>query len=274
MPLNGNKKWTLYPLRGSSGEAFMGVNDDERVFFKRNTSPFISTLSAIGLVPQLKWTQRTYSGEVLTAQEWIDGQLLQPSQMEKHEVTQIIKFYQDNQFLLEMLSQVGGSTKRPVDYIDEYFYDLPQALANHQLFEAVITYLEQSIDDSFYDVEYTVCHGDLNHNNFILTPQEELFLVDWESVCISDPLSDLTMLLCQYFSPSRWYSWFKSFGYETTDFTPRFYKRVEWYSLMNCLLLIKDYFLSNRSHKMNETILLLRAIYQSSQDKHNKKARR
>ena len=65
--------WQMTPIGGASGDAYMGVKNNERVFFKRNSSPFLAALSAQGITPKLMWTQRTYSGDLLVAQEWKDG---------------------------------------------------------------------------------------------------------------------------------------------------------------------------------------------------------
>ena len=48
--------WQMTPIGGASGDAYMGVKNNERVFFKRNSSPFIAALSAQGITPKLMWT--------------------------------------------------------------------------------------------------------------------------------------------------------------------------------------------------------------------------
>ena len=123
-----------------------------------------------------------------------------------------------------------------------------------------LTYSE-SIDDDFYQVDYVVCHGDLNHNNFLVSADEQLYLVDWDNVRVADPLSDITLLLVQYFSPSDWMEWFEAYDFNINE---SFYKRVRWYSILNCLCLIKQYFNENRHHKLNEFVLLLKNIYENN----------
>ncbi len=260
---NQDPDWEFYPLNGETGDAFMGVREDERVFFKRNVSPFISALSAKGIAPKLKWTQRTYSGDVLTAQEWHEGHTLERDDMNSNRVIQMIKHVHESKSLLSTLQRIGGTIKRPVDYINEFYEDLPESLANHQFFNHVIQQLEQEIDNDFYDLEYTVCHGDLNHHNFLLNDNNQLFLVDWEQVSISDPMCDLTKLLIQYLPGKDWLHWLQRYG---TNVTKSEYKRIRWYSRMNALFVIKQYHRENQIYKMNDMIILLRIIHQDTKE--------
>lgn len=262
MVFDHEKEWILHPIEeGATGDAFMGVSDSERVFLKRNASPFITTLSAEGVTPKLKWSRKTYSGDTLIAQEWKDGYLLERTDMNQQRVVDLIRRIHYSEKLTSVLRRVGGKEYLPLDFINLYFHDLPNHLLQNSFFNQIIHYLENSINNDFYEHELTLCHGDLNHHNFLVDENETLYLVDWENVRIADSLSDITWLLCQYFPPSQWIDWFEQYKFEYDD---TFYERVRWYSLINCLLLIKDYYKSNQYDKVNETVLLLQSIYKNS----------
>lgn len=257
---DGRNDWQMHPLNGGTGEAFMGIKNNEKVFFKRNSSPFIPSLSAEGLAPKLMWTQRTYSGDLLTAQEWKDAQQLKKHHMNDPKVIGLIRYIHQSDHLLMLLKRVQSKAYVPLDFIDQYFHDLPPSLQKHHFFNEVIHDLEDMVDEDFYQCDYVVCHGDLNHNNFMIDEQKKLFLVDWECVKIADPISDITWLLLQYYPPSEWMDWFDLYQF---DIDHSFYKRVKWYSLMNCLLLIKQYTIENRPQQTNHFILLLKNIFES-----------
>lgn len=258
--------WKMYPLNGATGQAFLGVRNDEKVFFKRNASPFTTTLSAEDIAPRLLWTQRTHSGDILTAQEWLDGELLSAEDMFNERVIRLIHRVHSTESLINVLRRAKGHLFKPLDFINEYYCDLPQALLSHRFFNDVVKFLEESIDDDFFQVKYVVCHGDLHHNNFLLSTDDQLYLVDWESVRIADPLSDITLLLCRYAPPSQWMDWFDFYQFPVDS---TFYKRTQWYSIMSCLRLIKQYYLEGRLPRLNEATLLLRSIYeQAIQAKH------
>ena len=199
--------WQMTPIGGASGDAYMGVKNNERVFFKRNSSPFIAALSAQGITPKLMWTQRTYSGDLLVAQEWKDGHLLNREDMGQEKVIQLIRSIHQSDYLLMMLKRSEDQLFYPLDFIALYRKDLPAALCQHRFFNEVIHSLEDALDDDFYNVNYCVCHGDLHHLNFLEAEDGQLYLVDWENVRIADPLSDLSRLLCEYYRPSEWTLW-------------------------------------------------------------------
>lgn len=260
---NQQDEWELHPIAGATGDAYMGIKSDEKVFFKRNTSPFIAALSAEGIAPKLMWTQRTFSGDTLTAQEWTEGHLLTKEDMGSQEVIDLIRRIHDSDHLLLMLKRMGEFNYHPLDFVNNYFINLPPTLASHHFLNEVIRDMEDSIDNDFYNVRRTVCHGDLNHNNFLQSNDNHLFLVDWENVKVADPLSDITMVLVHYFKPSEWMNWFELYNYPINN---SFYKRVRWYSMMNCLTLIKQYHFEGRQYKTNEFIMLLKSIYENTHD--------
>ena len=74
---NFDKAWNLQPIKGDTGKAYKGMKENERVFIKRNSTPFLAALSREGLTPKLLWTKRTSNGDILTAQEWLEGRQLE-----------------------------------------------------------------------------------------------------------------------------------------------------------------------------------------------------
>ena len=49
---HNNEEWDMHPLDGNTGQAYLGISKNEKVFFKRNTSPFIAALAAEGITPR------------------------------------------------------------------------------------------------------------------------------------------------------------------------------------------------------------------------------
>lgn len=260
---NQEQDWEFHPLSGGSGEAFMGVRKDEKVFFKRNASPIITALSAEGIAPKLMWTQRTYSGDTLTAQQWEDGQVLERDDLFNQRVIDLIRQIHDSDHLLMTLKRVGEVEKNPLDFIVDYYDDLPAKLQSNQLINSIVDTLRDQVDDDFYQVSYRVCHGDLNHHNFLLTHDDHLYMVDWENVCIADPVSDLAKLMVISFPPSQWSDWLAAYG---QDMSGSFYKRMCWYSQVACLSFIKQYYNEDRPYQVNQMILNLKTIHQEAKD--------
>src|SRR5699024_8197284 len=85
-----DKEWLIRPAGGLTGDAFIAKKGDKRLFLKRNSAPFLAVLSAQGLVPKLIWTKRMENGDVITAQEWIEGRALHREEMQDKAVTNLI----------------------------------------------------------------------------------------------------------------------------------------------------------------------------------------
>lgn len=81
--------------------------------------------------------------------------------------------------------------------------------------------------------EWAVCHGDMNHNNWMLTEDNELFLIDWESALIGDPAFDIGPLLYWYVPEKEWENWLKIYG---MDLTENVKLRLRWYVIYQTLL--------------------------------------
>ena len=45
MNLNLENGWQILPIGGDTDTAYMGIKSDQKVFLKRNTSPFLAALS-------------------------------------------------------------------------------------------------------------------------------------------------------------------------------------------------------------------------------------
>ena len=89
MDFNLEHGWEILPIDGDTGTAYMAVNNDERIFIKRNTSPFLAALSLEEIVPRLIWSKRTVSGDTLTAPEWLNGRSLKREEMCSLQVSEL-----------------------------------------------------------------------------------------------------------------------------------------------------------------------------------------
>ena len=341
MNLNLENGWQILPIGGDTDTAYMGIKSDQKVFLKRNTSPFLAALSLEEIAPRLIWTKRISTGDTLTAQEWLNGRSLYRSEMGQKSVSDLLYKVHHTPVLKKMLIQVGGKVVTPIDLVRKYFEGLPDDLNQHPLLNKVANYLKANQPDlksDFYEVchgdlnhknwllsdkeklylvdwesariadpasdlsmliqvggkvvtpidlvrkyfeglpddlnqhpllnkvanylkanqpdlksdFYEVCHGDLNHKNWLLSDKEKLYLVDWESARIADPASDLSMLMCQYVPRKNWEQWLRQYGLEVNR---DLWYRIYWYSLINLLLDVKYYHQRGRFTEMNQDIL-------------------
>ncbi|AVK62363.1 phosphotransferase [Lactobacillus sp. CBA3605] len=250
--------WAVYPIDGNTDKAFMGKKNQQRLFLKRNASPFLAALSMEEITPRLIWTKRISSGDTLTAQEWLNGQTLTKQQMQLPEVAHLLARVHNSKLLHRMLTKVGGQVVRPQDFIRQYLSDLPDDLRQHPLMADVLAGLKNQLP-TLPVADYRVCHGDLNHKNWLLSDHRQLYLVDWDAARFADPASDISLLLCEYLPLAAWQPWLAEYG-ETM--TPAMQQRVIWYAKVNLLLNIKDNYYRNQYHKMNHEIIFLEELMQ------------
>ena len=233
MEQNMDAGWDLHPIGGDTGQAYMAVRAQERVFLKRNSSPFLAALSGEGIAPKLIWTKRAGNGDVLTAQEWLNGRSLTTEEMNSMEVIDLLKEIHQSPNLLLMLQKIQGE-EYTAHFIEDYLENLQSGLQSHRFLSEVLNYLKETLP-LVLEAGKTVCHGDLDRRNFLLA-NDKLYLIDWEMVRLADPVSDLTMILTQYIPVHQWGEWLDMYGLQLST---NIYQRIEWYALMNCLNYIK-----------------------------------
>ena len=262
MDFEMNSGWKLHPVGGDTGQAYMGTRAEEKLFLKRNSSPFLAALSVEGITPRLVWTKRIGNGDVLTAQEWLNGRTLKSEEMSSPEVAQLLCRIHTSEPLRSMLSRVRGEEITPQKLIQNYDHELPNDLKNHPLLNSIFNKLKIEAL-TMKSVTTRVCHGDIYQKNWLLSDENRLYLVDWDSAMLADPAMDLSMLLFQYVEREDWNDWLEHYGVIATD---ELIERILWYASMNYLTQTKRHHHESRFYEMNKDILKLQTIHSVSLD--------
>lgn len=248
--------WTLDSAGGASGEAYMAEQDGQKLFLKRNSNPFIAALSAEGIVPKLVWTKRIETGEVVTAQHWKNGRELSFKEMHQKRVAHLLNKIHNSKTLLNMLKRMEMEPITPEIMLRKINASLSREVLTHHVVRKALTYLEEHIpnlDARFF----TVVHGDVNHNNWLLSDHDELYLVDWEGAMIADPAIDLGMLLYNYVAESQWPEWLHTYGVKDTF---NLQKRMKWYTVIQSIGMIQWYEEQKRYKDMNTWLKFLNEV--------------
>lgn len=253
MELERETGWQLHPIGGDTGQAYMGIRNEEKLFLKRNSSPFLAALSVEGITPRLVWTKRIGNGDVLTAQEWCNGRTLYHDEMKSPRVAQLLGKIHSSDTLKRMLKRVGGIAFYPEDFLVHYMTELPYDLHQHDLLYQVLELLKQHVP-VLDEENLTVCHGDVYRKNWLLSEANHLYVVDWDSAMIADPAYDLGMLLSKYVDENNWSAWLSWYGKKHTK---EMEQRIKWYALIIDLQYIKQLHAEGRYHRMNAMILQL-----------------
>ncbi len=250
------QEWEIVPAGGATGEAFIASHAEQKLFLKRNSSPFLAVLSAEGIVPKLVWTKRLENGDVISAQQWLEGRELAHREMNDQGVAQLLRKIHCSKPLLSMLERLGMRPLKPFDIIMQIDNQMDQDLANHEIMGQARAFLNENIDLIFCH-ENVVCHSDVNHNNWLLSDEEELYLIDWDGAMIADPAIDLGMLLYSYVPKEEWASWLAIYGEQLSD---GLLLRMKWYVIAQTILSIQWYHSKQRQVERDNGIEYLISV--------------
>ena len=228
---------TMKPVKGGSGNAYVGESDNKRVFIKKNCSPFLTSVYLEGITPQVLWTKRTAEGDMLAAQPWINGHTLKPDEMNDHRIGQILRHLHQSEKLIEACRKLGNEVMLPADLLD-------QVLSKSSIFETngflanVVVELSENLPE-LEAKDITVVHGDVNHKNWLVDDEsDKVYLVDWDTVLLSSSLVDIAHVLTHYIEPENWEEWLKHSGYGSF---PNMEKDLIWYGKLSFLRQISEY---------------------------------
>ncbi|WP_017726526.1 phosphotransferase [Halalkalibacterium ligniniphilum] len=219
--------WQVKPAGGATGEAYIAEQGEQKLFLKRNSSPFLAVLSAEGIVPKLLWTKRLENGDVITAQRWIHGRELKAFEMKEGHVAQLLAKIHHSVELLDMFKRIGNEPLTPKIIIEDLQNSLKRNLFEEEdtVVERAMQYLEAYCDQVSQE-HYVVCHCDINHNNWIISKNGDLYLIDWDGATVADPALDIGLLLYSYIPESEWEKWLSNYGLEMNE---NLRLRMHWY---------------------------------------------
>ena len=242
--------WEIVPAGGATGEAFYAQHEENKYFLKRNTSPFLASLSAEGIVPKLVWTRRFETGDVFTAQQWLNGRELQPAEMDKENVAKLLKKIHSSDVLLSMLMRLGKTPFQPVTAWQKIKEELDEDICRLGPVKDTLAFLEGNLYDISYD-KMVVCHSDVNHNNWLLGEDNQLYLIDWDGAKVADPAIDIGNLLYWYIPREGWENWLGLYGIQLDK---SLLLRMKWYVMLQTLNSIQWHKDKSRFTEMNKWI--------------------
>lgn len=250
-----DNNWQLSPIPGETGQSFIGVKNGERAFIKKNTTPLLASLAKEYITPRLLWTKRLPNGDILSAQEWLDGKILSADEIVNYiEIPEILSQLHSSSTLLSMCQKINVSVKGPEAIYNEFVMKADLRLLNNQYLTKIIEELRDFPE--FDEHHFSVIHGDVNHRNWVISGTR-IYLVDWDSVCISDRLVDISYLLTHYIEEKYWKHWFYAYGKNLNQYV---YKDFIWYAQMNFLNLIHQFYEEKDHFRFNREIALLKKL--------------
>ena len=151
----------------------------------------------------------------------------------------------------------------PVDLLQSWKQEAPEVLKRHQYLNSVIDDLRRTVP-GFREDHATIVHGDLRHSNWIETESGLVYLVDWDSVRLTDRMFDVAHMLCHYIPEQHWHDWLTYYGYK---YNQTVLDKLYWYGQYSYLSQITKYFVNQDLDNVNREIYALRVF----RDKYGKK---
>ena len=246
---------TLTPIAGKSGKAYMGTYPDgARVFVKMNTTPILVGLAREQIAPQLLWSRRMADGNVMSAQEWLSGKILTPTEMDKKQIVNILTRLHRSRPLMTQLRRLGYSLETPADLLESWLEHAPLAIGNNHYLRSVLNDMRSHLPQ-FREDHATIVHGDVRHSNWIETDSGLVYLVDWDSVRLTDRMFDVAHILSHYIPEVRWKEWLTYYGYRYNETV---LKKLYWYGQYAYLCQIAKYYENADLENVNREIYALR----------------
>lgn len=224
--------WEITPAGGQTGEAYIARSGEQKLFLKRNSSPFLAVLSAEGIVPRLLWTKRLENGDVITAQHWLNGRELRANEMKSEAVAELLQKIHRSEPLLAMLKRLGKKALTPNVILENIAERISATSFQKRAAEEAFSFLRETVGQIQF-APRVVCHGDVNHNNWLLSEDGSLYLIDWDNAIVADPVLDVGTLLHEYVEKSGWRKWLERYGLEINT---ELQLRIHWYTTAQVVL--------------------------------------
>jgi thiamine kinase-like enzyme len=232
--------WQLHiPQRGfSSAKRFIARSPHHTVFVKLNSDDRrLQILSDAKLAPQLL-AGGAFGDTRITVQEFIEGQ---------HPTRQ---WYADNAAIWATLMHTLSQLSRLRDTLPLTTDETYQSLLARYIGQVTAIYTpgnlsqqEQSLVERLL-TNYAArlpfiqgaglvpVHGDPNADNMLITPSH-VYLVDWDTLHLSDPMRDVALVLWWMYLPSHWQELLDLFQIDLNDEAQqeRFYLYISVWAL-------------------------------------------
>lgn len=246
---------TLTPLKGNSGKAYKGIYPNgDQVFIKINTTPILPALAKEQIAPQLLWAKRMGNGDMMSAQEWLDGRILTRQDMNSKQIIHILVRLHKSKQLVNQLLQLNYKIENPYDLIADFEKNAPLQIQQNTYLQGIVKELKRSLPEFRADIA-TIVHGDIKHSNWVITTSGMIYLCDWDSVRLTDRMYDVAYLLTHYIPKTRWADWLSYYGYKTNE---KVMNKIYWYGQLSYLTQILRCFDKRDMEHVNQEIYNLR----------------
>lgn len=190
----------------------------------------------------------------MSAQEWLDGRILTREDMGSKQVAHILQRLHTSKPLVNQLLQLNYKIENPYDLLLDWENNAPLQIRENTYLQSIVKELKRSLPPFRSEVA-TIVHGDIKHSNWVITTSGMIYLVDWDSVRLTDRMYDVAYLLSHYIPYSRWHEWLAYYGYKDNE---KVREKIAWYGQFSYLSQILNCFDKRDMEHVNQEIYGLR----------------
>ncbi len=220
------------PLHGSKKECYIASHQDKKVFVKFGVDTQISQhLSEMKITPNVM-SAGMYDGETFFIQEYFDGRHPDGEWLSRNmeQVAALINIYHSDNKLSSLLRHTHSMVY--TDLIQQEVTSLYRRLekCNDPQFknEAFTIAYAKFLDlkNDLVPVGLVPTHNEPNNSN-MLVRSDQLTIIDWDDICLADPIRDVGPFLWWYI-PAR--DWERFLRIQGISLKPEVNRRIFWYA--------------------------------------------
>lgn len=238
-------------------EDYYFAKDNNKYFIKKNTTPIIATLSAEQIVPKLKWTKRLSNGDVIIAQDFENGRTLRTEEMTDPRIPKILQKVHNSAKIKKVMLAQGYKGETAESSLANLGKIISTELLKNADIARAFNYLKEFLPKENAH-QFCPCHADLHKDNWLLSDNNKLFLVDWEQAILGDPAIDISFILYRYIPRENWDEWLYQYGVENNL---GYLLKLKWYITFQSLIMVVWYYEKQQLAQMNEWLLFINKVF-------------
>lgn len=237
----GNLRWEIdLPPHGTGQETYFVRGDEQSYFIKLGAeTERYQVMATLGLSPQVVAVGKLEDGISILVQQLVNGN--KPGRRDFHQYwkkfAESLRITHQSESLKQLLAPRSSDRHKDVgteilaeieDRWEHYKWEVP----------ASIEYVDESIDylrgqvNQFNQRGLVASHNDVCNGNWLVTPEGNVYLLDYESMSRDDPALDLGAILWWYYPPEMREAFLTVAGYKNDDeFRHRMHIRMAIHNL-------------------------------------------
>ena len=236
-------RWEFSLPSGHGNETYFVKHGDNAFFVKLGSRADIyHAIAEIGLTPPILSSGYLEDGTSIFVQKFVEGRT--PNRLDfrlhlKNFAVAIDQLHHCKE-VRNALPDVGTARFNTIgihvlDHIQSRWINYKHLVPDsREMIDRAIAQLREKVKQ-FHGGGLVASHNDINNSNWIITPDEKIYLIDLDSMSLDDPALDIGAILWWYYPPELQKEFIEFAGYTLDE---EFSARMQIRMAMHCLNII------------------------------------